>query len=311
MRIKHSPLGSLNFTFLFKASRNFKESSRVIHGSEVSGGIPWMVQLLNNDNVHMCGGVLLSDRNILSAAHCLDGFGYYVVIGVISRRTASNLQETDSLKQRISRPLALHPMHEYFKDNEMSITIYDFMLLILQTPLKNYCPQNFARLPSLDFANEHFLANKALILNGWGSTRALTREDIIKYNKGELDLVKSLSFPSNLRQISLSYVPNHVCQKRFQYFFFDHHETIGRKPLSHKYTVNSIGLIKFGSGLGLSMICTSICPEENLNQCLHQHESQSACFGDSGCKLLPEIHITNVLISYIYVNYLVLFIFLL
>ena len=260
-----------------------------------------MVQLLDTSNEQICGGVLLSDRYILSAVHCyIDTFSNYVVIGVTFRRTLANIRETISLRQKISSQPLFHRRHERFISSEISITIYDLMLLILETPLKNYCSQNFARLP-----NKDFWINQKLILNGWGSTHEVTHEEIIAFNKGELDFIKT-SYPLKLRQISLAYVPYHVCQKRFQDFLDRHQKTKGRKTLivngklkNGKYTGHTLKWIKFGTGLGLSMICTSSCPAEDLRQCPHQHESwESGCFGDSGCKFLGKISNANVIIFY-------------
>ena len=294
-----------SFLGLFKAFKNAKESSRVIDGSEVSNPIPWMVQLLDFVNVHICGGVLLSDRYILSAAHCYinDRFSSYVVIGVTFRRTLDNFQETNILKQKTSIQPILHPRHERFISPEISITIYDLMVLILETPLKNNCPQNYARLPDKDF-----WINQKLILNGWGNTHELTHEEIIESNKGELDLVQT--YPINLQQVSLSYIPYHVCQKRYQNFLDRNKKTKGRKTLfingkliNGKYTGHTLNSITFGKGLGLSMICTSSCPAEDLRQCPHQHKTwESACFGDSGCKFLREIFNAQIVIFYFDVN---------
>ena len=110
---------------MLKPLRNTKESSRIIDGSEVSQPIPWMVQLLDINNVHMCGGVLLSDRHILSAAHCnVDIFSNYVVIGVTFRRTLANVHITNSLKEKVSGQPLIRRKHEQFLSREISITIY-------------------------------------------------------------------------------------------------------------------------------------------------------------------------------------------
>ena len=90
-------------------------------------------------------------------------------------------------------------MHEYFKDDELAFSIYDFMILFLDTPIKNSCPQNFARLPNLDFANEKFLVDKVLTLNGWGSTLPVTREQVIAFVRDKQDM--PISYDSHLRQI--------------------------------------------------------------------------------------------------------------
>ena len=36
------------------------------------GNFPWMVSLVNRWGSNICGGVLISRRNILTAAHCFD-----------------------------------------------------------------------------------------------------------------------------------------------------------------------------------------------------------------------------------------------
>ena len=284
-------MGFLNFTFLFKAFNNFKESSRIIDGLEVSEPIPWIVQLLDFDNIQICGGVLLSNRHILSAAHCsVTTFSNYVVIGETIRSTWDDFQETEYLKHRTSQPL-LHRRHEHFTSPEIYVAIFDLMLLNLETPLQKNCPQSFARLPNIDYADEDFMKNQLLILYGWGSTIAVTHEQIIASNKGELNLIKS--FPLNLEQVSLAYVPNHVCQKRHQDFFNRHQKVRGRKK-SGKYTGHTLRWLKFGEGL--SMLCTSSCAAEDLGQCHHQHNSRTGCSGDSGCKSLRKISNADIVI---------------
>ncbi|CAN8015202.1 unnamed protein product, partial [Ixodes persulcatus] len=47
-------------------------SARIINGTEAEpGSWPWMVGLYNENDTLYCGGVLISDRFVLTAAHCL------------------------------------------------------------------------------------------------------------------------------------------------------------------------------------------------------------------------------------------------
>jgi hypothetical protein len=262
----------LNF---LKDSKTLKESSRIIDGKAVSEPISFMVALLDIIDNFLCGGVLLSNTHILSAAHCEKDLGNLVRIGAES-------MEDESSKHIITSRHLIHPMHEYFKDDDQGVkfSIYDFMLLFLETPLR-YCNQNFAKLPSFEFSNEHYLADKVLTLNGYGSTKPVTREQVIAYNKGKQNL--PLSLPFNLQQIHLRYLRNRVCQRRFQDFLNRYKNVRGRKLPNNEYTEHTVNQINFGGRNGLSMLCTSTCTEEDLNQCSHQHQSQSACSGDSGC----------------------------
>ncbi|XP_059490139.1 serine protease 53-like [Neocloeon triangulifer] len=80
-RVKSSPL-------LRKAYN--KKSSKIIGGSLATAGqFPYIAAVLNN-GVEFCGGVLISDYTVLTAAHCTTGGVYYeVILGALNYNNAA------------------------------------------------------------------------------------------------------------------------------------------------------------------------------------------------------------------------------
>ncbi|KAI4469722.1 polyserase-related [Holotrichia oblita] len=55
-----------------KTATNLSSSSRIVGGSTVAdGAYPFIVSLRSSANVHLCGGSILNNEFILTAAHCL------------------------------------------------------------------------------------------------------------------------------------------------------------------------------------------------------------------------------------------------
>ena len=49
-------------------------NSKIINGQDAVSPIPWQVLMYRNFNIR-CGGTILDEKTILSAAHCFDDFG--------------------------------------------------------------------------------------------------------------------------------------------------------------------------------------------------------------------------------------------
>ena len=46
-----------------------------------------------------------------------------------------------------------------------------------------------------------------------------------------------------------------------------------------------VGTLNFLEKSGSSMLCTSMCREEDISKCKHVHQHEGVCVGDSGGKL--------------------------
>lgn len=81
----------LSTSFVFGAS--FKLQSRIVGGQDaVRGQFPYSISIRDytSKSIHCCGGAIISDRHILTAAHCLQekrsqAKNLFVVIGALLR----------------------------------------------------------------------------------------------------------------------------------------------------------------------------------------------------------------------------------
>ncbi|XP_055341082.1 chymotrypsin-like elastase family member 2A [Paramacrobiotus metropolitanus] len=153
------------YQHLIEAEDASAHFSKLIGGSEaVAGSWPWQIRLgiraPNRQIMWMCGGSILSDIYIITAAHCLEpglNMPYVVRIGEHSaNRVDDGAEDIPVLRARI---------HE--KYNKLANYLNDIAILRLSRPIKfreNVLP---VCLPS---ANDDPPAGTSCFVTGWGNT---------------------------------------------------------------------------------------------------------------------------------------------
>uniref|UniRef100_A0A8C3VS76 chymotrypsin n=1 Tax=Catagonus wagneri TaxID=51154 RepID=A0A8C3VS76_9CETA len=156
--------------------------SRIVNGENaVPGSWPWQVSLQDRTGFHFCGGSLISEEWVVTAAHCGVRTSDVVVAGEYDQ--ASDAEDIQVLK-----------IAEVFKNPKFSfITIRnDITLLKLATPARFSRTVSAVCLPSAD---DDFPAGQLCATTGWGKT---------KYN--------ALKTPDKLQQAALPIVSNADCK---------------------------------------------------------------------------------------------------
>ncbi|XP_069125482.1 transmembrane protease serine 9-like [Argopecten irradians] len=144
-------------------------STYIVGGTEATpNSWPWMA-LLEYNGFHMCGGSLITDRLVATAAHCVDG-----VLGVASKWTVRlgvhDKTTTGSTEQRVSvRAIKSHPS---YNNNDLN---NDIAILVLARPvtLNNY-------VNTVCITEEDVPAGTNCVATGWGDTQGTGPSNVLR-----------------------------------------------------------------------------------------------------------------------------------
>ncbi|XP_025986033.1 chymotrypsin-2 [Solenopsis invicta] len=136
-------------------------SPKIVDGEDAKKGeIPYQVSLQEKDSsFHFCGGSILNDYYVITAAHCVDGMfprSIQVVAGII------NLSDIKKSIHNVVK-IVMHP-----KYNEFDSYVNDIALIKVKTPFKNSTTVKPVPLPSKNYVVK---ANDVAVVSGWGSKK--------------------------------------------------------------------------------------------------------------------------------------------
>ncbi|XP_035477819.2 coagulation factor IX [Scophthalmus maximus] len=140
-------------------------SPRIVGGDlEKPGGSPWQVLIRRSDGRGFCGGTLVSDQWVVSAAHCFEESADHVTIGDYDK------QRPDPGEQQIKiQKVFVHPhFHSFTFDSDVA-------LVLLARPVIRGPTAAPACLPDAHLSQYLLRENHWGVASGWGLTRFMGR----------------------------------------------------------------------------------------------------------------------------------------
>ncbi|CAH1232239.1 PRSS12 [Branchiostoma lanceolatum] len=130
------------------------------------GEFPWQVAIMEAGKYHSCGGVLIDNCWVLTAAHCFEQYPnktYSVVVGDLNKRFEEGTEQEFEI-------LVVH-VHENYTEEVTDSNDYDIALLRLRKK-NGRCAQltDHVRTACLPTSANQFHDGYKCVISGWGNT---------------------------------------------------------------------------------------------------------------------------------------------
>nr|XP_061802653.1 coagulation factor X-like [Nerophis lumbriciformis] len=160
--------------------------TRIVNGKDCPPGeCPWQALLIDEHNVGFCGGTILNEYIILTAAHCLNHTSFITVrLGEFDVRVHEGTESTHYLETALT--------HKLYRSDTFH---NDIAILKLATPIKFSRYILPACLPEPDFAENVLMKQQDGMVSGFGR------------------LGENLDTSPILQRLSVPYVPQQTCKE--------------------------------------------------------------------------------------------------
>ncbi|XP_069823255.1 transmembrane protease serine 6 isoform X2 [Dendropsophus ebraccatus] len=166
--------------------------NRIVGGTQAKEGEwPWQASLQVR-GFHICGGSLVADRWILTAAHCFiqDSYATPEVWTVILGKVRLSRSSQKEMAFKVTQ-LIIHPYHDQDTHD------YDIALVQLDNPVPLTSPH--VQRICLPTSTHHFPTGSTCWLTGWGSEKEFGPTSDV------------------LQKTDLRLIPQHVCSELYHY----------------------------------------------------------------------------------------------